>query len=328
MMLEFKRFALRLCKAFGLFAIAQRLTGADVRILCYHGTWRTDDGFAGDSMFIQPQTFARRLDLLTRMGFAVVPLADAISSLASGQRPRRLTAVITIDDGWYGTYADMVPTLEARGMPATLYSDTGHLEYGGPIPHVFARYLRRIAVRSESAAARLAFDRATNLQTPLAARYAALLDYARETGVDPKPYLERRSFSYMTATELRDASRRGLDVQLHTHNHSLHDFSQTNVEREIDQNRAAIIAILGGVPRPLVHFCYPSGVTHPAASQHLRSCNIRSATTTRGGLANLRSDLYDIPRLLDGDNMSDIEFEAQLSGFIDIVRAALGARRH
>ena len=314
-----KRILLQAGKAVGLFRLARWWTRDAVCVLAYHGTWRMEDGSPGDALFIRPETFAARLDVLQRNGYAIAPLHAAIDALSSGATPSSRTVVITIDDGWYGTYADMLPALETRRLPATLYCDTAHLAFGEPIPHVLARYLRDRHDAPESPEAREAYRAAIDRTRSLEERHRALESYVELTGIDSGPYLRSQGFRYMTPEQLRDLHRRGIEVELHTHHHTLHDFSPSRVREEIQLNRAALASILGD-ESARTHFCYPSGETDPGIGDLLRELGVVTATTTEHGLVRQKSDRYGLPRYLDGDHVSPIEFEAWVSGFTDMLR--------
>src|SRR3546814_3781526 len=73
------------------------------------------------------ETFAARMDFLARRGYPVVALDAAVAALPRGDWPRRAT-VVTIDDGWFGTYRQMAPVLETRGFPAVLYVASSYIE--------------------------------------------------------------------------------------------------------------------------------------------------------------------------------------------------------
>nr|WP_294505457.1 polysaccharide deacetylase family protein [uncultured Rhodopila sp.] len=327
-MRRMKLLLLRTARALGGFALARRLTRQGVRILCYHGTWRAMDGFAGDSMFIGKQTFRRRLETIRRLGYPVIRLSDAVRALRGEAALPDGSIVITIDDGWYGTYADMLPALREHGMPATLYCDSGTVQSRQAVPHVMARWLRAANGRGPlPEAAERAFAAATDIPAPLASRFAALDRFAAAAGIDPAPYKAARAFDYMLPEELRAAAEAGLDVQLHTHNHTLSDLSASSVKAEVAANRAALAEMLPASAAPLEHFCYPSGVCSAEAGETLASAGVISATTTAQGIARKGMNPYLLPRLLDGEQVSDIEFEAELSGFADFVRGLKAGAR-
>ena len=311
-------------KRAGLFDLARRRTASGIRILCYHGLWLGDDTFRGDSMFMMQKTFVRRLALLRREGYPTIALGDAIAAL-QGRGPMLPPAavVITIDDGWASTYLGMLPALERHGMPATLFCDSEQLMRRGPVAHVMARYFDRIASTMPHASRQGSVDVAAAASRAIATdsarsydeRYAATEKLAAALGLDMAVYLSRRAFDYMTPEELRDAAGRGLDVQLHAHRHTLGDMSRAVIEDEISTNRQVLGDLLGHAPIDFKHFCYPSGVATPAAAGILASLGIESATTTQQGIARPGTAMHLLPRLLDGENLSEIEFEAEVSGF-------------
>ncbi len=316
-----KIFVLRIGRALGGFALARRLTSRGVRILCYHGTWRTDDGFSGDAMFMRSDTFQQRLQTIRRLGYPVVKLSDAVRALRGEGSIPACSVVITIDDGWYGSYADMLPALKEQAMPATLYCDSGSMQSREPVPHIMARWLRKAKVRSAlPKSAELAFAAANDITATPSSRLAALERFTAEAEIDTAPYMAARAFDYMTPEELREAAEGGLDVQLHTHNHTLGDFSPGVVAAEVAANRAALAELLPPSSAPLEHFCYPSGLCSAQAAEALATNGVISATTTVQGIAWRGMNPYLLPRLQDGEQVSEVEFEAELSGFADWLR--------
>src|SRR3546814_15379313 len=73
------------------------------------------------------ETFAARMALLARQGYPVIALDIAVAALPTGQWPRGAT-IVTIDDGWFGTYRQMAPVLRAHGFPALLYIASYYLD--------------------------------------------------------------------------------------------------------------------------------------------------------------------------------------------------------
>jgi peptidoglycan/xylan/chitin deacetylase (PgdA/CDA1 family) len=174
----------------------------------------------------------------------------------------------------------MWPALRAAGIPATLYVDTANLLAGAAVEHVERRYV---------------------------ARYG---DHVRDSG----------TCTYMSSAQLRAAHAEGLDVQLHTHTHSMRRFEPEAVQEEIERNREALALLLGETPGTFHHLAYPSGRCAPALKRVLASAGVRSATTVRRALARPGDDPHFLPRLLDSECDSEIEFEAELAGVLDMFR--------
>ena len=114
----------------------------------------------------------------------------------------------------------------------------------------------------------------------------------------------------MNDSELRDISASGVDVQLHSHRHSL-PLDRGLFDREIERNREWIQSVTGKQP---VHFCYPDGIYRPEFQPWLQEAGVRSATTCEPGLVSPGSELLRLPRLTDSSHVSDARFEAWLSG--------------
>jgi peptidoglycan/xylan/chitin deacetylase (PgdA/CDA1 family) len=321
-----KHALLQLLKKAGVFSLARERSAGSIRILCYHGIWRGPDTFAGDSMFISQATFERRLSLIRSQNFNVIPLASAVEALYRQMPVPQDAVVITIDDGWYSTFAGMLPALRRHGMPATIYCDTQHLLSGLPVPHVMARYLRVIHGEKElPPEAQRTFTAATDLTADQAARYGALHAFAMALGVDISPYLDRRAFYYMREAELAEAAAQGFAIELHTHTHSLGNFAFPEVAREISLNRETLSRILQLPPKHFRHFCYPSGRVGPGVRNALARLGVASATTLQPGAARPGDDPLLLPRLVDGEQLSDLEFEAELCGVGDYLRQARDA---
>jgi peptidoglycan/xylan/chitin deacetylase (PgdA/CDA1 family) len=314
-------------KKAGLFELARKASHGGIRILCYHGVWRGSDRFAGDSMFILEGTFESRLALLRRLNFNVISLNEAVAALRGEGSVPPDSVVITIDDGWYSTYAHMLPGLTRHGMHATIYCDTKNLLSNLPIPHVMARYLRKIyaphaglSVRAEDA-----YSRAIDLRLDAELRYSAALEFADSLKLAGPSYATRRVFSYMTEDELMQTSRDGFAIELHTHSHSLADFSSAKIREQISLNREILGRLLSKSPADFRHFCYPGGALPPGGGDVLRSLGIISATTLQTAIAYPGADLLLLPRIIDGDHLSELEFEAELCGIGDFLRRLRGS---
>ena len=313
---------LRALKAMGVFALARRRSGSRLPILCYHGVWLGGSEFAGDSMFMQASTFEARLALIKRLGYRVITLNEAVDML-SGKRPwDKHAIVITIDDGWFSTYQAMLPALGRYGFPATLYCDTANLVRGTPVLHVMARYLRMIFghARMPEAAER-AYRRAMDADLPRTDRMDAIREFAEELGFDVAPYEQQRMFTYMTPDELARAKEAGLSIGLHTHRHTMHDLTLDAIHAEISDNRKSLAQILGTPAEEFQHFCYPSGVFDAGCQAILSSLGVTSATTGEPRLARPTDDPLLLPRIMDGEQLTMIEFEAEISGIGESFRS-------
>lgn len=331
-----KIMVLWLAKHMGLFALSRRLTRRGVRILCYHGIWLGPRHY-GNFLFMSPEKFRQRIRFLRNSPYPVISLDEAVSGLAAGTLPDCAT-VITIDDGWYGTYRHMVPELATAKLPATIYSTTYYTESQTPIFGLAVAYMFSVAPKAMVDLSSLGpvFSDSVDLASPDARELAiqTVMEYGEEEldrtgrhelcgrlgtliGVDYAELDRNRVFHLMTFDELKDTAARGIGIQLHTHRHRFRTNDPADNEREIEDNRSRLQAIS---TQPLKHFCYPSGEYEPSAWPQLTKFGIVSATTTDQGLAYADSEALALDRLSDGERVHMLAFEAELAGFNELLR--------
>ena len=334
-----KRAFLRLSRGLGLFRIAGWITGSRLRILCYHSFGAGEESAFHPKLFIDAGTFRRRLGWLAAHRYPVLPLGRAVEALERGALPPRAT-VITIDDGFVGVRTHGWPLLREFGFPATLYVTTHYIEHDAPVFDVTIQYMLWKTTRAEADLGGLglpaAYDRPVSL-APAGARAEAARaiialgeamgeegersrlakSIGERLGVDYDAVGRQRVYSLMRARELGEVAAAGLDVQLHSHSH---EFPVEAAPRELAANRAVLEPLLG---RRLDHFCYPSGRWSPAHWPSLERDGIRSATTCDAGLNGRETPRLALRRFLDGENIHQLEFEAEMSGFKDLLRAPL-----
>lgn len=312
----------------GLFALARWLTRRRLRVLCYHGIWLGPPPHFGDCLFMSAERFQARLALLERRGYRVLPLGQACAQLDDLAGDGR-NVVLTIDDAWAGTGVHMLPALKARGLPATLYVTTENAMSGQPVWHVLVDYILERAQKPLDIGALLPAGNPGGLsrrqlvvalvsrllERPAgSAREAELRRIGVLAGVDADAVLASRAFNLMTPVELRQASQDGFDLQLHTHTHRMPDFDLNRIRGEVEANRDALATITLDRPDRFTHFCYPGGVYHPSLFPLLEELGIKSATTTDAGLVAAGDNMLAMRRILDCESMSDLEFEARLTG--------------
>lgn len=325
----------RFAKATGLFALSRWLTRRGLRILCYHGIW-LGEGHYGNFLFMSPRKFADRMAYLAGAGYPILTLEQAVEALKRGDLPPGAT-VITIDDGWYGTYRHMLPTLEANDLPATIYMTTYFSEKQFPVFDVVVRYLLDRAGKGTldlgdlgvAGGGRfdLACDRAREAARAAIVAHGGGLDapgrdalgarLAAALGFDYAELVEHKVFHLMSLAEVEEAVRRGFDFQLHTHRHRTPLDDPEALAREIADNRARLEPL---TQHRLRHFCYPSGIYEEKVWPELEALEIDSATTIEQGINFAESPLLGLKRLLDGHEVELIEFEAELCGFVELTR--------
>jgi peptidoglycan/xylan/chitin deacetylase (PgdA/CDA1 family) len=237
-----------------------------------------------------------------------------------------------MDDGWEGVYSVALPMIKELAIPVTLYVPTFYIEHPMPVFTVTLSYLfwrtkahrvelpRRLGTFTLDSEAERAEAVAQELgaRLPAAERLKFLKEMAEALDVSFADIETQHLFRAVDQQQLRQLAEDGVDIQLHSHRHQWSvDDSRTTVEAEIADNRRFLEQV---VSHPLEHFCYPSGVYGPHQGEWLAALGVKSATTIEPGLNYPDTSPFALRRLMDGHPVSDVEFEAEISGFMEIVR--------
>jgi hypothetical protein len=325
-----KSSTLQISKNLGIFGLVAGTRWRQQRllILCYHGLSQKDE-HKWRNLFIPPGFFRRRLEILARHRYRVLPLDDALRMLQEGNLPPK-SVVITFDDGFHDFHQLGFPILHEFGFPSTVYQTTYYSNYLYPIFNLVLSYVfwrataRRIDVGAYKASG--VFDLSKEQDRRRAVN--ALVDYARQhdysiaqknelaaciagdLGVDYAEIMRLRMLHLMTPDQLREIAAGGVDVQLHTHRHRT-PLDERSFTREIRENREWLAPITGTLP---THFCYPSGIYRPEFLPWLRAEHVVSAATCQCGLATRICEPLLLPRVLDSMHVTELDFESWLCG--------------
>jgi peptidoglycan/xylan/chitin deacetylase (PgdA/CDA1 family) len=314
----------------GLFRVARYITRGGLRIICYHGFALADEHKYRSKLFIKGELFRRRLQYLRNQRYPILSLSEALDALNAGRLPPCAT-VITMDDGWRGTHTVALPIIKEFKIPVTVYVATYYVENPIPVYTVTVAYLFWICkkVRVDLPRGLGTFDLASQASEAEEAaqqfggsltaseRLEFMRELAKALDVGFDDIEDRQLFRVMNVEELGQLAAAGVDIQLHSHNHHwpLHD--RRIVECEIVVNRRSLARI---VRHPLEHFCYPSGVHGLHQGEWLAALGVKSATTIEPGLNFADTPHFALRRIVDGAPVSDIEFAAEMTGFMELVR--------
>jgi len=332
MLKELKQLTLKGLKASRGFSIARKSRWRKERLLIlgYHGVSLDDEHQWDPALYLNPDYFRERLQLLKEWGCVVLPLAEALRRLAANDLPP-MGVSLTFDDGTYDFYERAYPILKDFNFPVTLYLTTFYSLYNRPVFDSIIYYLlwkgrsatlhcKEFTGRDEVINLSSASDRAkvggeiekfalrnrltAEEKDELAEKLAGVLR------VDYDALLSKRILHIMKPAEVNQLAADGVDIQLHTHRHRTpRDYNL--FRREIEDNRNTIRTVAG---RCAQHFCYPSGDYHADFFPWLKELDVASATTCDPGLASRTSHQLLLPRLMDSSFLSPIEFEGWLTG--------------
>jgi len=338
-----RRTALVALKTVGAFHLVRGSSWRRQRllILCYHGVSVEDEHAWRPALFISPEQLERRLEILQKGKYAVLPLAEGLERLRRNDLPPNSVA-ITFDDGEYGFYRQAYPRLRKFGFPPTVYVTTYYSALRLPVFRLICSYmlwkvrdtnafdLREVGVpepvaltspetRQKAADQIVQWADAQNItgvqKDGIAARLAELLK------IDYQTLVGKRILQLIHAEEVKELAEGGVDFQLHTHRHRS-PLNEELFRKEIRDNRAQIAQTIPGIR---THFCYPSGAYRPEFLNWLRAEGVVSATTCDTGFATAQSNPLLLPRFVDTTGRSEIEFESWLNGighFLSLRRRA------
>lgn len=333
----FKRIFLHGCWMIGLFHLAKHLMRDKLQILCYHGLEMRDECQFRPKLFISKQAFSKRLKLISKFGFPVLPLSEAIDALQRKVLPKNALA-ITIDDGFYSVYNVAANMLRSYQYPATVYLTTYYVQKETPIFRLVVQYMfwkaerRRLDLHgcawSDKQEVDLTNEQMLNRvmwecidygeqKCTESKRVEISRELGRLLGVDYQDIKESRIVSLMTENEVRTLAKEGFDIQLHTHRHRFPAEDEAVAIKEVLDNKQSLEAM---VDHPLVHFCYPSGIWSERQWPWLAKVGVQTAATCMAGLNDPEVPVLAVRRFLDGANISQIEFAAELFGFMELLR--------
>lgn len=100
---------------------------------------------------------------------------------------------------------------------------------------------------------------------------------------------------YMTAAQVKEADRSGIEIGSHTVSHANLATASTGASwAQITQSKAFLEQLIG---HPVVSFCYPSGKFSSAVASQVATAGYHNATTTRFGYSHTMGDRYVWTRL-------------------------------
>jgi peptidoglycan/xylan/chitin deacetylase (PgdA/CDA1 family) len=333
-----KDILLFIARTLGIFALLRNIRLRGLRILCYHGISPngTDESQFRCKVFTNTETFARRLNWLAKKDYQVLDLSQALELMDKRKLPRR-AVVITFDEGFYSFYQTAFGLLREQFFPSTVFVTSYYVLKQNPIFRLTVQYMlwktsrRHFDLAEVDAHLSGEYDCHNEQDKEDVAweifRYAETqlsedqrVELARRLGaylnVDYDQIVRRRFLHLMSLEQIREMHEAGIDIQLHTHRHQF-PLREAPVKREIIDNRTALAEV---VSRPMVHLAYPSGLWSEQAFTWLKSVGVQSALTCEMGVNTLETSRLALRRFIDSENISQMEFEAEMSGVADLLR--------
>lgn len=282
----------------GLAALARPLLGGAGAVLVFHRLRGHDPGLtfaANHRNSIPPSLFERLLDALEAEGVAVVGLDEALARI--GDRHRGRFVCLTFDDGYRDNHDTLLPILEARRVPATIYVAPGLLDGSAPLwwyalDEAVAREERlRLPLPAETelpagdaAAKERAFAMLARVMVsaPASTREGLLAALAGRYGMDAGALAARHMMDWPMLRRL--AASPFVEIGAHTLTHPpLATLDPTEAAAEMAGSRERLERECGRLVR---HIAFPYGVPGTAGAREERlaeELGFRTAVTTAPG---------------------------------------------
>jgi peptidoglycan/xylan/chitin deacetylase (PgdA/CDA1 family) len=323
--LRWKRSALRILQASGLFTLARTGSANMARILTYHNF------SAAESSDARAITFGNLREQLRHLKnhFYVVPLAHIVRQLQSGGPLGSRMVALTIDDGRRNCYEFLFPLLKEFQMPATFFVVSSFVRGEDWI------WTDKVLWLSEQASPPEELSRETidgffgmlNQMRP-EVRNQRIEILARSMNV-PIPKDAPSKYAPCSWSELREMADSGLvEIGSHTVTHPiLASITDEESWLEITGSRTQIEE---GTGRKVESFCFPNGKPgdyRPSQVRMLKDAGYRCAVVTRFGMVSRNDDLCELPRIGVSGETDALLFAKQVDGaeyYQSRLRAAAG----
>ena len=323
-------------KTLGLFRLAKALTKKNLRILCYHNFAEAGIPEWERLLTIDARTFEQRMTYLAEHGYTVLGLDEGVDGLQSGVLPD-LPTVITIDDGWFNIKRYAHQILKRHGFPYTIYVSSHYSKHQVPLFNISIQHLLKATRRRKAQfdGLNLPFDSTVDLSDEARANETRdrLIDYghtrlnpeqrrdlvlkvAELLEVDFERLDEERAYHFVSASEIRELVADGVDIQMHSYRH-VWPMERDRALKELSDDRAYLEPLAG---KTLHHFCYPSGIYDESQFPYLTEADVKSATTCKSGHNDAETHVFALNRFLDSDDIHPLEFEAEMTGYLELMR--------
>jgi peptidoglycan/xylan/chitin deacetylase (PgdA/CDA1 family) len=323
-------------KTLGLFRISQALTRKKLRILCYHNFALADVPEWEKLLTMDARIFEERMAYLAEHGHTVLGLDEGVDGLDTGALPD-LPTVITIDDGWFNIKRYAHGILKRHEFPHTIYVSSHYSRHQVPLFNISIQYLFEMTRKRtvELDGLNLPFDANVDLSDEASTEETKdrIIDYghtqlnpqerrdfllraAELLEVDFRPLDYERAYHFVSASEIRELVADGVDIQMHAYRH-VWPMDRERALKELADDRAYLEPLVG---KTLHHFCYPSGIYDKSQFPFLSEAKVKSATTCESGFNDADTHKFALKRFLDSDDIHALEFEAEMAGYLELMR--------
>lgn len=99
----------------------------------------------------------------------------------------------------------------------------------------------------------------------------------------------------MTKDQIIELDKNGMTIGGHTKSHlELDKLDPDSITKQVSESKQTLESILG---HPISDFCYPAGKYNDSVISILKSSGYETAVTTKNGISDTSSNLYELPRI-------------------------------
>lgn len=321
-----KEMILRLADASGFNSWQRRQHNGEVLVLMYHGVSKDEWGCSDkDWLQVKESEFAKQMHHLSRH-YDVIRLSEAYKHVVVPDRSSKPKVVLTFDDGYANNLTVACPILERFRFPATVFVATAKTISGG----LFWYDKLRVALNGN-----IPDNAIQDIVNGFKELHPGVIDAAvdnfiTERGYEIDPDCEK-AYQMLTVEQIHDLHDTGLiDIDSHTHRHEI--LARLDSITEADETITTSLNVISGLGIPCrKYFCYPNGWYGPEHAQLVKNLGFFGAVSTKPGWWTDPKDIYDIPRIGIGREMTINQFSGLLSGswkrIADTAKSVKGALR-
>jgi peptidoglycan/xylan/chitin deacetylase (PgdA/CDA1 family) len=286
---------------------ARAVRGNSTTILCYHTLRPTSETLDAWTV-LGLDNFHDQLDYLQKH-YEIVSLDEALERREEAGRPR---VVLTFDDGECGLFQHLLPIVEDKKIPVTVYVATRQIESGEPF--WFDRVMN--ATQAEGQAeiciqltGRMRWQIGPSRGQERWNQISALLEAIKAVPEEERDQmadlilaqakLSENGFTPlqpMSLAQLKDLSAHPLfTIGAHSHGHELLD--KIPLESAVRSIQRSKVLLEGWSEGPVTHFAYPNGNYSVEIMSEVASLGFASATILGGRLVKQDADPFALPRI-------------------------------
>jgi peptidoglycan/xylan/chitin deacetylase (PgdA/CDA1 family) len=303
---------------------ARAMRGNSTIILCYHTLRPTSETLDAWTV-LGLDDFHDQLDYL-RKYYEIVSISEALERRGEPGRPR---VVLTFDDGEWGLFQHLLPIVQDKKIPVTVYVATRQIETGEPF--WFDRVMNatqataraeidiQLAGRTRWQIGPLRGKERWNQISSLLEAFKTVPEEERdrmadlvlvqakpvENGFSPLQPMSLAQFKCLAAHPL-------VTIGAHSHGHELLD--QIPLECALRSIQRSKELLEEWSEEPVSHFAYPNGNYSVEIMSKVESLGFATATILGGQLVQEDADPFALPRIGVGRYDSHDRFRVRLMG--------------